>query len=544
MRLIDKIKEDVKKEEDNKKPITSSYKVYNVKTRKMETKERIIRSGKEGNSFKRITLIASFVLLECGFLIFLYVQFIIGFIWFLIIPYALGVIFACKVAVGNKNYDSKIAWILFLLLFAPIGVIIYFIAGEVTNTPFKSWRMKKINKNSNLLLKKEIPVNLPDRVIQECSYIQNTSQFSISFNNEVQYFATGEAYFEDVLMQLKQAKKFIFMDFFILEEGGLSTAIFEILIQKVKEGVDVRIIVDGLGSHGTLDLLKIRKIRKHGIKIIAFEPVIPIINFFMNYRNHRKIIVIDGYTGYTGGANIADEYINAKMKYGYWKDANIKIIGEAVKNLTLLFLRMWEYSSHQKVDYKVYLNYFQDKEYIGNDILIPYGDGPSERIKLGKGVYSNIICNAQKNLYIMTPYFIIDNYLIDLLKLKAQSGVDVRIIIPGIPDKKLVYELTLANVAKLIDSGIKVYIYKPGFLHSKVMLSDDQCAVVGSINMDFRSFYQQYEDAVYISNSPALNDILKDFNDTFLISSLLGVKKYSIFKRIFIAIIRLFAPLM
>ena len=545
---IEAIKEKAKEAERNVKPMTVPTYAYNRETRKMEKKDRVIRSGKEGNSFKRIVIIMSFVGIELAFLIYLYVRFISVFLWFLFIPYAIGIIFACRVAVSEKNADSKLAWILFLLILAPIAFIVYIFAGEMTSSPIKAYRMKRINRRTKLLENQAVPKHLSQRIQLDCNYIQNTSDYVPHYGGNAEYFPTGEDFFEDVLDKLRDAKEFIFMDFFILEEGHLANALFEVLIERAKAGVDVRIIIDGLGSHGTLSLLKVNRIKKNGIMVIAFEPVLPIVSFFINYRNHRKVIVIDGITGYVGGTNIADEYINAKQRHGVWKDASMRIDGGAVANLTLMFLRMWEYSSKEKPEYELLkasapLTASADSD----SVIIPYGDGVNEKKKLGKGVYANIISSAQKSLYIMTPYFIIDSYIVDLLKAKAQSGVDVRIIIPEIPDKKIVYALTLYNAEKLIASGVRVYTYTPGFIHSKVMLSDNECAVVGSINMDYRSFYQQYESAAYVTHAKALEQIDGDFTSTFGESREItaeNVAKRNIFKRFGLAVLQLFAPLM
>jgi len=544
---IGAIKEKAREAEKKVKRKTMQIPSLNIETKKLGTRELVIRSGKEGNPFKRIVFIFLFILIELAFFAFIYARFIMAFLWFLAIPYGLGIIFACRVAVSNKNYDSKIAWILFLLILAPAAVIVYLLAGEMTASPFKSRKLKKIHNKTKFLQKTDVPNALTPRIKQDCTYIQNISDFIPYFNVTTEYFPTGEAFFEDVLTKLQKAEKFIFMDFFILEDGHLSEAVFKILIEKAQAGIDVRIIVDGLGSHNTLSLAKIKRIRKHGIKIIAFEPVLPLINFFINYRDHRKIIVIDGRMGYVGGANIADEYINAKDKYGMWKDASMRIDGEAVKSLTLMFLRAWEYSSKETPDYELFLNSTYNGTEQGNDIVIPYADGINEPHRLGKGVYSNIISNAKESLYIMTPYLIVDNCMLDMLKAKAQSGIDVRIIIPDVPDKKIIYALTRSNAEKLAKSGVRIYTYTPGFLHSKVILSDDECAVVGSINMDFRSFYQQYESAAYIGGGTTLQAIAGDFQITFNVSNeitLGDIKKRNIFARIGLAFVRLFAPLM
>ena len=257
--------------------------------------------------------------------------------------------------------------------------------------------------------------------------------------------------------------------------------------------------------------------------------------------------MIDGHIGYVGGTNIADEYINAKQKHGLWKDSSLRVEGTAVKSLILVFLRMWEYSSKEKPDYDLFINKMESNPGNGNMLIVPFADGISENNRLGKTTYQNIIWNAQKFIYIMSPYFIVDNGMIDILKTKAQSGVDVRLIIPGIPEKKIVYALTRANAEKLIDSGVRLYIFSPGFLHSKVMLSDNECAVVGSINMDFRSFYQQYESAAYIGCGTALQAIADDFQNTFYVSKeirLKETKNWNIFTRIWLTFLRLFAPLM
>jgi cardiolipin synthase len=545
---INAIKQKAIEAEKARKPKTiEAPTTYDFKNHRMRTRTIVVGNGKEANSFKRIFIIAAAILLEIAALAFFYTQFIMAFLWVLFIPFGFGVIFACRVAVNKKNSDSKIAWILFLLIMAPVAVFVYLLAGEAAATPLRARKMKRINKKTKLLPKAEIPDDLPARVKQDCNYIQNTSDYTPFFGGAAEYFPMGEDFFEDVLTRIKKAEKFIFMDFFILEEGHLAAALFEVLAERARAGVDVRIIVDGLGSHGTLSLPKVNRIRKSGIKIIAFAPIIPIVNFFMNYRNHRKIIVIDGHTGYVGGTNIADEYINAKQRFGTWKDASLRIEGNAVKSLTLTFLRMWEYSSKDTPDYERFLNAEETKDDGGGAVIIPYADGPSEKNKLGKEVYGTIIANAQKSLYIMTPYFIIDNYLVDMLKAKARSGVDVRLIIPGIPDKKMVYSLSRSNAERLTESGVRVYAYTPGFLHSKVMLSDDECAVVGSINMDFRSFYQQYESAAYIAGTNTVASIAQDFENTFSESYEIraeDVKKRNIAVRFWLSFLRLFAPMM
>ena len=542
---IDVIKEAAEKAraEDLQKRIVK-YNTYNLKTRKIETKEFVGRASKA--SFQRIFILFSIMIVEVAILIVMLTQFLITSLWVIAVLYSIGLIFSVRVAVSeDKSYDSKIAWIMFLLVFAPVAIFAYLFAGEITTTPIKSYRLKRIDEKTKFLQKTEISAELSVRVKQECAYVQNTSDYIPYFNGSCRYFSSGEDFFEDVLTRLKTAEKFVFMDFFILEEGQLANAVFRILTERVKAGVDVRIIVDGLGSHKTLSWSKIRRIRKSGVKIIPFEPIKPHVNLFVNYRNHRKILVVDGQTGYVGGTNIADEYVNAKAKHGVWKDASLRIDGEAVKSLTLTFLRMWEYSSKRKPEYERFLCNACSETVSGTAVIMPYAGGPEQKLKLCKEVYCNIISNSKEKLYIMTPYFIVDRHMIRMIKNKAQSGVDVRMVIPNVPDKKLVYLLTLANADSMIASGVKISTYTPGFLHSKVVLSDGECAVVGSVNMDFRSFYQQYESAAYIAGCEAVKEVSADFERTFEVSTeVTSAKRRNVFVRMWIAFLRLFAPLM
>lgn len=527
------------------RPLVTRYRVYNPKTKRAELRVHVIKSGKEGGSLKRINLIASVLLVEIAVLAVLYVRVLQAFWWFLLVPYVLCIFFAWRVAVGQKNSDSKIAWILFLLIFAPIAFIVYLLAGELTTSPLKSLRLKRIVRDSKFLQHPEICDEISNEVRQDCNYLQSNTDYVPFFDSVTEYFPTGETFFEDVLEQLEKAKKFIFLEFYIFKDGFLSKEIMNILYDKAAKGVDVRIICDGLGSHNSLSFSNVRKIRRNGIKIIAFEPLIPVVNFFMNYRDHRKLIIIDGETGYVGGANIGDEYINAQRRFGYWKDAGMRIQGSAINSLTLTFLRMWEYSSKTRPEYAKFLLPSTSSQ--SKDIVFPYADGPNEKNKAAKGIYANMIMNARSSVYIMTPYFIVESYILDLLKAKAESGVDVRLIIPGVPDKKASYALTLYNAEKLLRHGVKVFTFTPGFIHSKVVLVDNSRAVVGSVNMDFRSFYHQYESAAYVTGEKNLSGIICDFEETLSYCNEITFetkRKRGILSRCGLALLRLFSPLM
>lgn len=337
------------------------------------------------------------------------------------------------------------------------------------------------------------------------------------------------------------------MEYFIVEEGKMFDAVLNILKQKVKEGVEVRFMYDDVGSLTMLPFKYYQKLESYGIKCISFNHFVPFISAVMNTRDHRKITVIDGNIGFSGGFNLADEYINEKVKYGHWKDTGVMIKGEAVWNLTLMFLVTWNASLNSFEDYDKYhpRHYSVDKIRLDGYIL-PYGDSPLDNKPVGKNVYLNMINQAQKYIYINTPYLIINDELKNALCLAVQRGVDVRIITPGIPDKKLVYKVTRSYYEILINEGVKIYEYTPGFIHAKNFVCDDKVATVGTINLDYRSLYLHFECGVYIYWTSAIKDIKNDFLKTITLSKEITQDDvmHGKFRGWTEAILRVFAPLL
>lgn len=322
-------------------------------------------------------------------------------------------------------------------------------------------------------------------------------------------------------------------------------SILEILEEKVKQGIDVRVMYDDLGSMATLKSSYYKELEKKGIKCIVFNRLNPISGVIMNNRDHRKILVIDGKVAFSGGINIADEYINAIVKHGHWKDNAIKISGDAVWNYTVMFLTMWNAFRNEDGDFTKYKYDFKDKP-INNGYVVPYGETPLDDDATGEDIYLNIINQANNYVYILTPYLIIDTNVVYALTLAAKRGVDVRIVIPGIPDKKIVYTLSESYVELLVKEGVKVYRYTPGFVHSKVFVSDDNIATVGTINMDYRSLYLHFECGAYLENVDVIKDIKSDLVETIEKSSEISKKEAtpSLLKGIWQALLRLVAPLM
>ena len=376
-------------------------------------------------------------------------------------------------------------------------------------------------------------------------YLSDFSDYPVTKNNEVKYYSLGEEMFEDIIKELKKAQKYIFLEFFIISPGKLWNSILEILKEKAASGVDVRIMYDALGCFTRLSKSYPKELEKNGIKCVVFKKINPIPSIIMKNRDHRKIIVIDGKVAFTGGMNIGDEYININSKYGHWKDSGIRISGDGVWNFTVMYLTNWKAFRNEDIDFKKFKYDFKDSK-VQNGYVIPYGESSLDDVLTCEDVYLNIINQANDSVYIFTPYLIVDKRMCDAIQLAVKRGVDVRIIIPGIPDKKIVYALTEAYAKNFLNYGVKIYKYIPGFLHSKVLIADNHIAVVGTINMDYRSLHLYFECGCYLENVDVIKDIKSDFDNTISKSYQITKEnaKPNIFKILFQVILRIFAPLM
>ncbi|MBQ9347392.1 MAG: cardiolipin synthase [Oscillibacter sp.] len=378
-----------------------------------------------------------------------------------------------------------------------------------------------------------------------CRYLNRSGCFPIFSHTAVSYFPLGEQMFEAMLAEMEQAEKFIFLEYFIIEEGYMWGRILDILARKAGSGVDVRVLYDGMCEISTLPPDYVKRLRRVGIRAKSFSPLTPFLSTHYNYRDHRKILVIDGKTAFSGGVNLADEYINRKERYGHWKDTAVMLRGDAVSSFTLLFLQMWNLTE-QKPDFDpVYLESPPVPEAEG--YVMPFGDCPVDEYKAGENVYMDILNRAAEYIHIMTPYLILDGEMEAALTFAAQRGVDVKLILPGIPDKKPAYALAKSHYGVLLDAGVKIYEYTPGFVHAKVFVSDDRRAVVGTINLDYRSLYHHFECAAYLYRTPCIAEIERDFQET--ISRCRGVTKAALkheklYYKVVGRLLKLAAPLM
>lgn len=392
---------------------------------------------------------------------------------------------------------------------------------------------------------KKILEEINEKNLSNLKYISNYTSYPITCNNTVDYYKVGDDVFPVMLEELKNAEKFIFFEYFIVSEGKMWNSILEILEEKAAKGVDVRVIYDDLGCIALLDESYNKFLKKKGIKCIPFNRIGIDTGVIVNHRDHRKILVIDGKVAFSGGINISDEYININSKYGHWKDNGMRIKGDAVWNYTVMFLEMWNAYRKEDNDFLKFKYDFSGKEN-GQGYAVPYGENPFRDEKVAESVYLNIISNAKKYIYIYTPYLIIDTDVINNLILAAKRGVDVRIVIPGIPDKKIVYTVSESYADPLVKGGVKVYRYTPGFVHSKVYISDDNVATVGTINMDYRSLYLHFECGCYFEDVDIIKDIKQDLLDSMKKSHEITIEetKNKPLKELWQSFLRLFAPLM
>lgn len=455
------------------------------------------------------------------------------------------------IAQKDTKTSFKLAWVVPILLFPLLGGLIYLFFG--TKSPTRRMR-KKLDRSqkaleayatdSSALIEEIAADNSP--VGGQMRYLQKTGGFPAYANTESRYFPQGEEVFSAMLEELRKAKRFIFLEFFIVAEGRMWNSVLEILEEKAKQGVDVRVIYDDVGSLTTLPYDYDRRLEKKGIRCISFNPFKPVLSIVMNNRDHRKIMVIDGKVGFTGGVNLADEYINEKVRYGHWKDTAVMLRGDGVWSLTLLFLEMWNAFRPSDTEIDRFRPDFSNETPPKSDGYVqPYGDTPLDGESLGENVYLNILHSAQRYVYICTPYLIIDEELEGAMILAAKRGVDVRMITPAIPDKKSAHALTRSHYPKLLAGGVKIYEYTPGFIHAKSFVCDDQVATVGTVNLDYRSLYLHFECGVYFYRAQSVADVKQDFLETQekCVPAKVPRPRFGMIRGLYYAILRLFAPL-
>lgn len=509
--------------------------------RSLDTKMVKIRT--EHNTLSTVkTLVTAFlVLLQLAVILGISYIPMLGAGWLLLIPMAISVITAFSVLSSHRSAQSKAVWVLFILVFFFFGFLIYFMSDDKIMYARQRKRHKAIFEKSERYVKPYSEPSADADFKQICRYLNNSGDFVPYSDTDVQYFPSGASLFDDIIERLEEAENFVLIEYFAIADGVLWSRIWDVLERKIALGVEVKIIYDDVGSRA-LTHKTIKMMKNAGAEVRVFNRLLSRFTFAMNYRDHRKMFIIDGKTAYTGGSNIADEYVNEKHMHGYWKDTGLRLDGEAVDGMTLFFLRQWEYIVKKPFDYSPYFGHY---EKTGNtSAVVPYVGGPEYEQAICKSVFESVISSAKQKLYIMTPYFTPDESVMQHLVNKALSGVDVRIILPSVPDKYYVYLLTRDNAERLLKYGVKIYFMKDSFVHSKLVMSES-CAVVGTVNFDMRSFYQQFENAVLTDDEKVLNQLGADFESTFAeCDNPQKPQRNGFFKTLAISTLRFVAPLM
>ena len=422
------------------------------------------------------------------------------------------------VVLVNSDHDAsaKITWLIVMMVFPVFGALLYlYTSVELGHRALKKRMRSIMDRTSQAIPQEQRVLEKVEAASPELAdlqyYVNHTGCFPVYENTRVKYFSLGEEMFEAMLAELQKAERFIFLEYFILDEGYMWGRLLDVLSRKAREGVDVRVMYDGTCEFALLPRVYPRKLEALGIRCKVFAPITPFVSTHYNYRDHRKIMVIDGRTAFNGGINLADEYINHIRRFGHWKDTGVMLQGDAVDSFTLMFLQMW-YVNEPLCDFTPFLT---AREFPptgeSRGFVMPYGDCPLDDYKVGESVDMDILNRAHDYVYIMTPYLILDGELEKALTFAAQRSVDVRLILPHISDSFVAQSLAKTYYRPLLKAGVKIYEYTPGFVHAKVFVSDDSKAVVGTINMDYRSLYHHFECATYLQGTDCVADIREDF---------------------------------
>ena len=508
---------------------------------------------KTQNGVKHGIFSALAILLQAIFLINMFTSLNQYFEWIDWATRLLSTLLVLKIYAQHQTATMKMPWIILILVFPILGVSLYLLVGLDGGTKMMSRRYREVDAKLFPMLpeNREVLNELKEKEPKAggiASYLHSYAKYPVYENTRLIYFDEAEKGLEAQLADLAKAEKFIFMEYHAIEDAQAWSRIQQVLEERVRAGVEVRVFYDDMGSIGFVNKKFAEKLEAVGIRCHVFNPVHPMMNVFLNNRDHRKITVVDGKIGYTGGYNLANEYFNITHPYGQWKDTGVRMEGDAVRSLTAAFLEMWNASIRTENDEDTGLGtYFPTYAAEGNGFIQPYADSPLDDEHVGEEVYISMANKAEKYCWFITPYLIITDEMAHALSLAAKRGVDVRIITPGIPDKKMVFLLTQSYYGTLLQAGVRIFEYKPGFLHAKSFVCDDEIATVGTINLDYRSLYLHFENGVWFYKNKAVADIFQDFKETLNYCDPINIefcKNRNILVRGFQSILRLLAPLL
>ena len=502
------------------------------------------------NSIPRIAIVAVSVLFQTGWLLLLIRKLNEYYAWIALATGLLSALVVLRLYSRHGNNAQNMSWIILILVLPVMGLALYLMVELFGDPAGARRRLEQIRREiAPWLHHEEAAV---ERLRQHDPAAANTFRYLHSCNGSPAYDGTAVCYHaqgKDALTRLKQdleqAEKFIFMEYFIVEDGSAFRELREILVRKARQGVEVRLLYDDFGSVGYVNTRFARELNREGIRCRIFNPALPVLNLFMNHRDHRKITVIDGKVAFTGGYNLADEYFDRTHPYGHWKDTGLRLEGDAVRSLTATFLELWSITTREQEDYSRYLDITHRLS--GDCLVQPYGDDPLGQERAAENVYLNLAAQAKDTLWFMTPYLIISEEMTRALGLAAKRGVDVRIIVPGIPDKKTIYQVTRSYFSGLARQGVRIFSYTPGFCHGKMCICDGELVSIGTSNLDYRSLYLHFENNVLLHGGAAVQAVEQDFTETFALCREITQEYVSgrgAFLLTWQCLLRLFSPLM
>ncbi len=499
---------------------------------------------------QRVVIVSVLLLLQLAMVALLVLRGGMTSVWIWVGMYVLSLGVSLHVISNDTNPAYQIAWLAAAMFLPLVGSLLYIILGgnRLSHRLRRKMGSMQQTLTENLSQDAEMYTWLehkePDAALQS-SYLTHVAGCPGYTNTETEYFHLGDACFPRMCEEIRKAKRYIFVEYFIIEQGYLWSTILDLLEQKIAEGVDVRLIYDDFGCITRLPYHYRQMLEQRGIQCEVFNPFIPVLSSRLNNRDHRKFLIIDGVVAFTGGMNLADEYINIDARFGHWKDAAVLVRGDAAWSMTVMFLSMWEYQRGRRERVEDYRP--EPVEVVSQGFIQPYTDNPLDGEPVGETVYLNLINRAKRSVRIMTPYLIIDSAMSTALTTAAKAGVEVTIITPHIPDKWYVHALTRAHYARLVAAGVRVYEYTPGFIHSKVFCVDGIYATVGTVNLDFRSLYLHFEDGVWMYKAGCIADIDRDFDETLPRCQAIRLEDCTNlpwYRRLMQAVLRLLAPLM
>lgn len=500
--------------------------------------------------FHRMFLVGFFLVVQVAALMIVIVQFneyVFYFYWFC---FALSMLTVLWIVSNKSDPGYKIAWIIPILAVPIFGGLFYLLFGGNHLSRRVQKKMRGMDEKMEAVLGRDFQADalspLGADAVHQARYLERTAHCPVYGNTVTEYYPGGERCFTRMVEALRAARRYIFLEYFIIDGGKMWNTILDILKEKAAGGVDVRVMYDDVGSMFTLPRDYAGQLeRQTGIQCCVFNPFIPVLSLRLNNRDHRKICVVDGRVAFTGGINLADEYINEKARFGHWKDSAIRLEGDAPWSMAVMFLTLWDYTRDVEEDYEPFRPTDAGVPAVG--FVQPYTDNPLDGEAVGQTVYLNLINKAKDHVYMTTPYLILDDTMNTSLCNAAKAGVDVRIMTPHIPDKKAVFELTRAHYQPLLEAGVRIYEYTPGFLHAKNFTVDDEYGTVGSINLDYRSLFLHFENGVWLCHDPSVRDIRADFLSTLEVCEEITLAWCSAlpwWRRFFRSVLRIFAPLM